>query len=233
MSNDEPLQLLSRSESSSREGFNMSHNLTPRPNLSVEAAAAATDATARILDEIQRAYDPVPPTTPPAARVTPRAARAARAAKAGRKKRSDLICLEQENVELKKRVKELEKQQDLRCKIVQEAPKLIGLINSLSKEQKRNRMINISLSKELDIQKDQNKQAFREISELTCSISCMLAGTPMPTIIPEYPSGDGLTEKDIKLVIEQACVGRAIAIEALEKNNGDLVDAIMDLTMLN
>jgi len=222
MSNDEPLQLLARSESSSREGFNMSLELTPRPNLS--AATAAATATTRILNEIQRAYDPVPPTTPPTTRV---------AARAGRKKRSDLICLEQENVELKKRVKELEKQQDLRCKIVREAPKLIGLINSLSKEQKRNRMRNISLSKELDIQKDQNKQAFREISELTCTISCMIAGTPMPTIIPEYPSGDGLTEKDIKLVIEQACVGRAIAIEALEKNNGDLVDAIMDLTMLN
>jgi len=221
MSNDEPLQLLARSESSSREGFNMSHNLTPRPNLT-----ASDVATTKILAGIQRAYDPVPPTTPPTTRV-------ARVTKASRKKRNDLICLEQENAELKKRVKELEKQQDLRCKIVREAPKLIGLIDSLSKEQKRNRMRNISLSKELDIQKDQNKQAFREISELTCTISCMIAGTPMPTIIPEYPSGDGLTEKDIKLVIEQACVGRAIAIEALEKNNGDLVDAIMDLTMLN
>ena len=152
----------------------------------------------------------------------------------------ECIALRNENEVLKKKVKELEKQQNLRCKIAKEAPKLIGLINSLSKEGKRGRMVNISLQKqnielaeELDIQKDQNKQAFREISELTCSISCMLAGTPMPTIIPEYPSGDGLTEKDIKLVIEQACVGRAIAIEALEKNNGDLVDAIMDLTMLN
>jgi hypothetical protein len=218
MSNDEPLQLLARSESSSREGFNMAHDLTPRPNRDADSA------TTKILVEIQRAYEPVPPTTPHVTRVS----------KAGRKKRSDrLICLEQENADLKKRVKELEKQQDLRCKIVREAPKLIGLIDSLSKEQKRNRMIIISLRKDVDIQKDQNKQAFREISELTCSISCMLAGTPMPTIIPEYPSGDGLTEKDIKLVIEQACVGRAIAIEALEKNNGDLVDAIMDLTMLN
>ena len=216
MSNDEPLQLLARSESSSREGFNITHDLTPRPNLT-----ASDVATTKILVEIQRAYDPVPPTTPPITRVP-------------RKKRSDrLICVEQENAELKKRVKELEKQQDLRCKIVREAPKLIGLIDSLSKEQKRNRMINISLRKDVDIQKDQNKQAFREISELTCTISCMIAGTPMPTIIPEYPSGDGLTEKDIKLVIEQACVGRAIAIEALERNNGDLVDAIMDLTMLN
>jgi hypothetical protein len=215
MSNDEPLQLLARSESSSREGFNMVHDLTPRPNRDADAT------TIKILAEIQRAYEPVPPSTPHVTRVP-------------RKKRTDrLICLEQENAELKKRVKELEKQQDLRCKIVREAPKLIGLINSLSKEQKRNRMIIISLRKDVDIQKDQNKQAFREISELTCSISCMLAGTPMPTIIPEYPSGDGLTEKDIKLVIEKACVGRAIAIEALEKNNGDLVDAIMDLTMLN
>jgi len=222
MSNDEPLQLLARSESSSRDGFNMTLNLTPRPNL-----VDGSNTTRLVMAEIHRAYEPVPPTTPPVARV-------ARVTKASRKKRNDrMICLEQENAELKKRVKELEKQQDLRCKIVREAPKLIGLIDSLSKEQKRNRMRNISLSKELDIQKDQNKQAFREISELTCTISCMIAGTPMPTIIPEYPSGDGLTEKDIKLVIEQACVGRAIAIEALERNNGDLVDAIMDLTMLN
>ena len=224
--------LLARSESSRPGDMEMTLNPTPRPNL--RAPVSTTIKVLRQIDNPNVYIDdstctlnrsrPSPPTSPPI----------------NRRKNPEVICLEQENAELKKRVQELEKQSNLRCKIVQEAPKLIGLIDSLSKEQKRSRNIIISLQKrnielveELDSYKDQNKQAFREISELTCSVSCLLNGEPMPTNIPEYPSGKGLKEKDIKLVIEQACVGRAIAIEALEKNNGDLVDAIMDLTMLN
>jgi nascent polypeptide-associated complex subunit alpha len=38
-------------------------------------------------------------------------------------------------------------------------------------------------------------------------------------------------EKDIELVISQASVSRAEAIQALKDNDGDIVNAIMELTM--
>jgi nascent polypeptide-associated complex subunit alpha len=49
------------------------------------------------------------------------------------------------------------------------------------------------------------------------------------------PEGDvdasGLEEKDIELVMSQASVSRAKAVTALKKTNGDIVNAIMELTM--
>ena len=39
-----------------------------------------------------------------------------------------------------------------------------------------------------------------------------------------------LDEKDIELVAGQACVSRERAIDALKKNKGDIVDAIMYLS---
>ena len=39
-----------------------------------------------------------------------------------------------------------------------------------------------------------------------------------------------LDEKDIELVAGQACVSRERAIDALKKNKGDIVDAIMSLS---
>lgn len=42
---------------------------------------------------------------------------------------------------------------------------------------------------------------------------------------------EGVEEKDIELVIEQAKVSRAAAIKALKNNNSDIVNAIMELTM--
>lgn len=41
----------------------------------------------------------------------------------------------------------------------------------------------------------------------------------------------GLEEKDIELVVSQASVSRAKAVAALRKTNGDIVNAIMELTM--
>ena len=40
-----------------------------------------------------------------------------------------------------------------------------------------------------------------------------------------------LEEKDIELVMSQASVSRAKAVTALKKTNGDIVNAIMELTM--
>merc|ERR1711981_1473321 len=42
---------------------------------------------------------------------------------------------------------------------------------------------------------------------------------------------DGLEEKDIDLVIQQANCSKAKAVKALRNNNGDIVNAIMELTM--
>eukprot|EP01114_Cavostelium_apophysatum_P004260 TRINITY_DN1444_c0_g1_i1.p1 TRINITY_DN1444_c0_g1~~TRINITY_DN1444_c0_g1_i1.p1 ORF type:complete len:231 (+),score=76.04 TRINITY_DN1444_c0_g1_i1:79-693(+) len=41
----------------------------------------------------------------------------------------------------------------------------------------------------------------------------------------------GVDPKDIELVVTQANVGRGAAVRALKKNNGDIVNAIMELTM--
>jgi nascent polypeptide-associated complex subunit alpha len=41
----------------------------------------------------------------------------------------------------------------------------------------------------------------------------------------------GIEAKDIELVMTQANVSRAKAVDALKKNPGDIVSAIMDLTM--
>merc|ERR1712055_434759 len=64
------------------------------------------------------------------------------------------------------------------------------------------------------------------------------AHTTVPAVIQEDEEDDdedvdesGLEEKDIELVVSQANVSRARAVKALKKNNNDIVNAIMDLTM--
>ena len=43
-------------------------------------------------------------------------------------------------------------------------------------------------------------------------------------------SAEGIEDKDIDLVMQQADVSRAAAIKALKNNDGDLVNAIMELS---
>ena len=43
-------------------------------------------------------------------------------------------------------------------------------------------------------------------------------------------SAEGIEDKDIELVMQQADVSRAAAIKALKNNDGDLVNAIMELS---
>lgn len=58
---------------------------------------------------------------------------------------------------------------------------------------------------------------------------------PKATVEEVEEEGDvdetGIEAKDIELVMTQANVSRAKAVEALKKNPGDIVSAIMDLTM--
>ncbi|KAL0583171.1 hypothetical protein ABG067_006870 [Albugo candida] len=47
----------------------------------------------------------------------------------------------------------------------------------------------------------------------------------------ENVDDSGIEEKDLQLVMSQACVSKARAVKALRDNNNDIVNAIMDLTM--
>lgn len=59
----------------------------------------------------------------------------------------------------------------------------------------------------------------------------------MPTVTEDANEEDddvdatGLDENDIKMVVDQAGVSRGKAIKALKTHNGDIVNAIMELTM--
>ena len=63
-----------------------------------------------------------------------------------------------------------------------------------------------------------------------------IQATQMPAI-QEDPEDDedvdttGLDENDIQMVVEQASVSRAKAVKALRNHDGDIVNAIMELTM--
>jgi len=61
------------------------------------------------------------------------------------------------------------------------------------------------------------------------------SGTHKETKVVEEPEGSvdetGVEQKDIELVMSQANVSRGIAVNALKKSKGDIVNAIMDLTM--
>lgn len=47
----------------------------------------------------------------------------------------------------------------------------------------------------------------------------------------EEDSGEGIEDKDIELVMSQADVARGVAIKALRRNDNDIVNAIMEITM--
>lgn len=61
------------------------------------------------------------------------------------------------------------------------------------------------------------------------------AAAPAPAAVAAEAAGDvdetGLDTKDIELVVAQAGCSRASAVAALKKNEGDIVNAIMELTM--
>jgi len=69
------------------------------------------------------------------------------------------------------------------------------------------------------------------------STSDIQATTNMKSAIPEesdeeeMPDATGVEEKDIELVMSQANVSRAKAVNALKKTDNDIVNAIMELTM--
>ena len=61
------------------------------------------------------------------------------------------------------------------------------------------------------------------------------AAAAPPTIPEEDEGGDldesGLEPKDVELVMSQASCSRSKAVKALRANDGDIVNAIMELTM--
>ena len=74
---------------------------------------------------------------------------------------------------------------------------------------------------------------------MSAGVSSMEASSG-PTIAeaPAADAGDegdvdesGVESRDVDLVIQQANVSRAAAVKALRANDGDIVNAIMDLSM--
>jgi len=62
------------------------------------------------------------------------------------------------------------------------------------------------------------------------------APAAMPVVAEEEEGGDdldesGLEPKDVELVMSQASCSRGKAVKALKANDGDIVNAIMELTM--
>ena len=78
-------------------------------------------------------------------------------------------------------------------------------------------------------QQAQAAEQFRAPTEAAAS------SAPAPAAAAEEPEGEvdesGLDPKDIELVVAQASCSRASAVSALKKNDGDIVNAIMELTM--
>ena len=54
--------------------------------------------------------------------------------------------------------------------------------------------------------------------------------TPNTDDVDAADTADGVEERDVELVMQQAGATRTAAIEALKKNNGDIVNAIMELS---
>lgn len=54
---------------------------------------------------------------------------------------------------------------------------------------------------------------------------------PAPTKEDQEVDATGLDEKDIKLVMEQGNCGRAKAVKTLRSTKGDIVSAIMELSL--
>ncbi|KAM8713053.1 hypothetical protein ACLKA7_013379 [Drosophila subpalustris] len=64
------------------------------------------------------------------------------------------------------------------------------------------------------------------------SVGATTSVAPIAEEDEEEVDGTGVDEKDIELVVAQANTTRAKAIKALKNNNNDIVNAIMELTML-
>jgi nascent polypeptide-associated complex subunit alpha len=81
---------------------------------------------------------------------------------------------------------------------------------------------------------DSFKQASAASSFAGARTTGVAAATPEPEVEPEAEEAvdeTGLEAKDIELVISQANVSRSKAVTALRNNDGDIVNAIMELTM--
>lgn len=81
----------------------------------------------------------------------------------------------------------------------------------------------------------QQQAAAEHQAQLNIQRSADSTGKDTGNIVVEEEQGEegaeGLDEKDIEMVMDQANVSRNAAIRGLKKNNNDIVNAIMELTM--
>ena len=96
-----------------------------------------------------------------------------------------------------------------------------------------------------DLGQNQQMQAAQQLQKAQQEAAARQAAaavvqTAKPTLIEEEAEDDedddavdveGLEEKDIDLVVQQANCSKSKAVKSLRNNNGDIVNAIMELTM--
>ena len=87
-----------------------------------------------------------------------------------------------------------------------------------------------------DLSAQAQQQAASQFQAAQASMGSGAAAAAAPPTIPEEDEGgdldeSGLEPKDVELVMSQASCSRSKAVEALRANDGDIVNAIMELTM--
>ena len=87
-----------------------------------------------------------------------------------------------------------------------------------------------------DLSAQAQQQAASQFQAAQQSMGGGAAAAAAPPTIPEEDEGgdldeSGLEPKDVELVMSQASCSRSKAVKALRANDGDIVNAIMELTM--
>ena len=87
-----------------------------------------------------------------------------------------------------------------------------------------------------DLSAQAQQQAASQFQAAQASMGSGAAAAAAPPTIPEEDEGgdldeSGLEPKDVELVMSQASCSRSKAVKALRANDGDIVNAIMELTM--
>ena len=87
-----------------------------------------------------------------------------------------------------------------------------------------------------DLSAQAQQQAASQFQAAQAGMGSGAAAAAAPPTIPEEDEGgdldeSGLEPKDVELVMSQASCSRSKAVKALRANDGDIVNAIMELTM--
>ncbi|CAM9903955.1 unnamed protein product [Ascophyllum nodosum] len=89
-----------------------------------------------------------------------------------------------------------------------------------------------------DLSAQAQQQAAERFSQPEAAAAAAAAASSIPAVssgadidTDEFVDETGVEPKDIELIMSQASCSRSAAVQALKKNDGDIVNAIMELTM--